>query len=487
MGNRSKIGEETFDAACHALEFLAAGCVLAPLVQILIQIPGYGALPPFLTLLLLLLGFGLQSLYASIIRRPRERDRYAASFDGAPAVRLLEAIVPVLIAAGAAYLARLGMDRLLWWMFQHSVIFEYDPASLFPYMAALGVFLPLLCGILLWFFPPERFANAHSFLPVFAAGIVITLFLAAFVHTRAFTALCTACCFLFVVSTLLVFNQTHISRTYRGSQVSVLTPSARIFNAQMVAGMIGVILLATALFYIVISGVTTLVRAVVLVALYKLFQQEETLDEIGMDDPDLAAGRMEKMIYGDSVATKVFFYIFILLAAGAGLWMVFGRRGRGRAIVDWLRRLIADIVAFCSTAFWAMTHALLDEEEVEILNYKDEETKLQDAAIRAYSAVAGREDSYAAFLSRLNALATTEEKMSFAYRTMLRVYRGLHVPLRTSDTPREAAEKIRRSAVTDIDGITEALELVMYAEQDVGARGSDAIAAMCAVIKKHMY
>ena len=101
--------------------------------------------------------------------------------------------------------------------------------------------------------------------------------------------------------------------------------------------------------------------------------------------------------------------------------------------------------------------------------------------------MAERAQTYEDFLARLNALATMDEKMSFAYSMMLRACRKAGIQLKTSDTPRQACEKLRRFDIPDSEELTAAFELVKYAEQDLGERTADAVRAMCAVVKKYMF
>jgi len=101
--------------------------------------------------------------------------------------------------------------------------------------------------------------------------------------------------------------------------------------------------------------------------------------------------------------------------------------------------------------------------------------------------MADRSRSYEDFLSQLNSLPAMEEKMSFAYSVMLRACRKAGIQLKTSDTPREACEKLRRFDISDAEELTEAFELVKYAEQNLGERAADAVRAMCAVVKKYLF
>jgi hypothetical protein len=154
-----------------------------------------------------------------------------------------------------------------------------------------------------------------------------------------------------------------------------------------------------------------------------------------------------------------------------------------------LREFFAGIGAWIKSIieFWLVAKTFWISEEIEILNYVDEETKLQDASVRDYHAMAEKSRSYDAFLARLNALPTMEEKLGFAYAMMLRACRQAGIPLKTSDTPREAYEKLVQYDINDAQELTDAFELVKYAERELGERTPAAIRSICAVVKKYMY
>ena len=112
---------------------------------------------------------------------------------------------------------------------------------------------------------------------------------------------------------------------------------------------------------------------------------------------------------------------------------------------------------------------------------------MQKAAVRDYHAMAASTATYEDFIAKLNALSDMGERMSFAYSMMLRACRKAGIQLKTSDTPREACEKIRRFDIQESEELTEAFELVKYAEQDLGSRTPEAIRTMCAIVKKYMF
>ena len=477
--------DAAFDKVYHVLEFTGLLCMLTP-VTFFFFAPFAPHIPLLFTLLLtmglLFAGFGLQSLYAKICRQKRPRNRFLLSYEGEKSFSVSQTFIPFLASAGIAFLSHWFFFALLYMEAKWRIILGFDPNSALPIFGAAAVFVCLVIGLAFWFLPPERIAGAKMIPLIVGATALLPIMMQFFGQTAGYRAFCVIGYLLFLICTLLLFNQTYISRGYHGSEVSVITADSRFYNAKLMLIFLGGVVVCGFVCLAVISGVYSLVKMLVFITLYRVFHTQRDSQHYVYEDPDLAAGKMEQAVFGDHVWTEVLFYVFILIVVLALFFTIFGRRQAIRDLFAIIQAWFAEIIAF-----WAIAKSMFLPDVEENLNYKDEKTKLQKAAIREYQASSGRTDSYQDFLSRINAFETVEEKMAFAYRKLLSVCRGMNIPLKTSDTPREAAAKIRRSSAIGIDDITEVLELVMFAEEDVGNRGMDAVRAMCEVIKKHMF
>jgi len=335
----------------------------------------------------------------------------------------------------------------------------------------------MLVGIVLWFYPLDRLVGINMVVPFCscAAGLALLMMFTGGV----FSVIMTLSFFLFVISMLLLLNQSYITRGYRGSVVSVITPEARLYNMRLVLYMLAAVVVAAALVYTILSGLGSLFKMLLFTTVYQFLARGGSTEDVTYYDAADVSGDFTKAVFNNSPKAQVLFYIFLLILVMFVLLVVFRR----------LREIFAGIGAWIKSIieFWLVAKTFWVSEEIEILNYVDEETKLQDASIRDYHAMADKSNTYEAFLSRLNALPTMEEKLGFAYAMMLRACRQAGIPLKTSDTPREAYEKLMHYDVSDAEELTDAFELVKYAEQDLGERTPAAIRSICAVVKKYMY
>lgn len=454
--------------------FVGAACLLMPVMFVLFSgtLHGWIWVMPPMTVLLMALGFFMQLLYGN-----RTGHRYRLRGDGDEAgFSVAHAFVPVcaaLILSGLSFF----LFRELYYQITIRTTVLYQIASPYPILSAAGMFLAMLAGIVLWFYPLDRLVGINMVVPFCscAAGLALLMMFTGGV----FSVIMTLSFFLFVISMLLLLNQSYITRGYRGSVVSVITPEARLYNMRLVLYMLVAVVLVSALVYTVLSGLGSLFKMLLFTTVYQFLSRGGSTEDVTYYDSADVSGDFTKAVFNNSPKAQVLFYIFLLILVMFVLFVVFRR----------LREIFAGIGAWIKSIieFWLVAKTFWVSEEIEILNYVDEETKLQDAAVRDYHAMADKSNTYEAFLSRLNALPTMEEKLGFAYAMMLRACRQAGIPLKTSDTPREAYEKLMHYEVSDAEELTDAFELVKYAEQDLGERTPAAIRSICAVVKKYMY
>jgi len=295
----------------------------------------------------------------------------------------------------------------------------------------------------------------------------------------ALPVMSTVCYFIFFSCLLYLLNQVYITRNYRGAVASVITPEARMFNMLLITCLIGFGITAILFTYLIICGAAMFGRMILFFFLYQVLRKSDS-DTVKSEFVNFdASGEMASYVFSDSPIGAWALYAFLAVLA---MFFVLILCRKARSIVASIAAWIAEIISF-----WVVAKSFWETTEIEILNYTDEETKLQKAAIRDYNAMAASSSSYDDFINRLNNLPDMGAKMSFAYSMMLRACRRAGIQLKTSDTPRQACEKLRRFDIPDSEELTAAFELVKYAEQDLGERTADAVRAMCAVVKKYMF
>ena len=462
----------------QALLLLAASSLLLPLELILLSGTSPGVwFAVLITVVSLLLGYGIQALFALVFRRSRASFADIDFEQDSGSFRLSYAIVPILLSAGISQLL-LPLYKELYYLRALASFAPYQEMSPFPYLAAVGTFFSMLAGIILWFYPPERLIGARYFLTACVSIILLLTFMALFGLSFGVTgALCFA---VFIVASLILLNQIYISRDYRGT-VSVITPAARMYNLRLLMILLGVSAVIFAVAAVTVYGGVTLLRMLVFQFLYQFLRGDDSDETFEYRDPELASREFTRYVYRDSSFANFAFYAFLALIAVVLVWILCRHLDVFARILNALRRWIDDFFSF-----WTVAHSMWSETKLENLNYKDETTRLQDASIRDYAAMAERTRQYDDFLRTLRSLPGTEEQLTYAYLVMLRVLKRHNIPLRSSDTPRECCEKIRRSDLADVEGITDALEQLKYAEEDLRERGSDALRSVCFIVKKYL-
>ena len=196
---------------------------------------------------------------------------------------------------------------------------------------------------------------------------------------------------------------------------------------------------------------------------------------------------MIKLLGGEPLGERLLFILFILLFIGGIAFII----TRGTKV---MRRFSAAVKEWFSELFmffmnaWHFNRFGAQEEEVTIMNYRDEEIKLQRADINEYGRkVPPTTYGFRDFMSKLNALGTTEERIRFAYTTMMASYRSRGMGNRVTDTPREARDTVAgKVAENAINTATDAIEQIDYMESEISEEaGTRAIHEMCGVIEKH--
>lgn len=471
------------DVIYHGLSFLAVLSVLLPveMLAFFFLIEDSVLWGIVLAAGFFFLGYGMQTLYAAVGGVRRNRRPGMPGDDRMQRFSVAAAAGPIGVSLLLSVASYFLFSHLFALRAQREFLAYYNADSPLPYVAAAGMFLGLLVGIVLWFFPPEKLVSSRTVLSG-VAGVAVVAVFSLFLGESVFTRICAVCFAVLLLCALLLLNQSHISQGYRGSVVCVLTSEDRLYNSRLMFLMALFILAAALLCGVILGGLVSLFRALMFVTLAVLLKEDDGGEHRYFDEPDLPAGEFRKVVFQGSPLLEIAFYLFLVGGIVFLLFVLLRRQDFVRAAIARIRRFIEDIIAFFTTAKLMWT-----EMEVEdTLNYTDERKKIQKAAVRDYVVMAEETRTYAHFLERLHALATADERIGYAYMMLIRVFRERHIPLKTSDTPREVREKLHRAAVADVDEITEVLELVKYAQRDVGEKGQETVEAICGIVKKYM-
>lgn len=350
-----------------------------------------------------------------------------------------------------------------------------------------------IMGCVIWFYPIERLANIYILLT--GAAIFFIEFVLAIVTSqpRVNTVSVLGVAFaVYLVCMLIVFNQNSLQQKYRGSVVSVMTPSARMYNLFLVFVLFLCVLALSAVSYVFLSGFYLIGKIILVYVMYKFFYtsgaSETEYYEYAYLDGDEAAELFMKnamMDRGDRVLLSYFFAgTLTLLAVIVGLKSGILRKAFA-AIKAWIKDFFTTI--FIGAGIFKISFD--PDTEDEIHNYKDEKKKLQKAEIRDFAELADSTESYKLFLQRLGKLETYEEQLCYAYAILIRMYKKMNIPIKSSDTPRETEKKVSRALTErEIERITQDFESVRYAEvQKSDAEAAAILNNICTAVKRYLY
>ncbi len=480
---------------------LGMAALLIPVNQMLLGIPF--SVTPFLlppvTILLVFLGYGMQSLYALFLGKRSATDSLSTgdvhTFNR---FHRTHAIVPITLA--------LVISGLLFW-FAYTVLPEYlyevyleqlynrntmvvlllGENSLLPYLVAILAFCTQLAGIVLWFYPPVRLVSISTI--VWVLSIAFLEFLLFFYTGGTATqpygmAIVCFSMFLIAVCLILLYNQGNLEQSYRGSVVSYFEGEERKYNLFLVLILLAALVVLFGLTYVVLHGLWTVVTSILWFILYRI---------LFAGAADGSSKQYEYIAMAEAHGKKLrensdgyYVGLFIGIAAIAAIVVIAVKTG-------WLKRIWKQFYQWLWETFGAFLQKRNpvghpEPEDYRHQNYVDEKRRTQNAFIRDYSLMAERIDDYREFTAALSRLPDASAQLCFAYAVLVRMYEKGNVNLKRSDTPREVQYKVLRAVSgEEIKPITAAFEKIRYEEGEVPLEEAAAIlASMCEIIHRYM-
>ena len=476
-----KRSPEWFEAFYQVLAGAAVALTLAPFLNLMFyQLLKFPAPLAFVfTLLPMFAGLGMQTFYAKVLRIERERPS-DPSEHGFRFFNPKNALLPIVLSAILSFLAYPAIDRYLYRISVEKELYNYDPNSLIPLLGVLAVFLPLLAGIIVWFYPYDRILSYRTIFPFLA------VFLIGFIVNFSSQGFITVCFVFFLLCAVLVLNQSYIIGLVDRSRVGMATPSFRLYNMALVI----VLLLAVAviLLFVIsaIVGLTVLFRTLLYFALASIFRDESTSYYKAETVADAANQEIFSNILGMSSrrGNQLYFAFFcVAVAAVIAFFLLIRRVNLIRILGEFFNALYNAVLSFLANLFRFNTRAA--REDWSEMDYRDDEKKLtMQAATGAAAAHTGIRRTYRDFAHRLNTLKTDSEKLKFAYATLVSFWYGRDFSVRPSDTPREIQSKVRlRLEWEPIEQVTREFEAVKYAEDP--SQTVTVLNELCAMIRKY--
>lgn len=481
-----------FDRFFSMISLIAVAMITVPIALMLLggTFPDSGSILPAYSIICTFFGYFAQHIIASAANKKASTDGFGSFNEGIlNGFSMKYAGIPITVFIILSVIAVFVYDGIMDGLCQSGVI-EYHSMV---YSICFGAVTMLSCmaGCVIWFYPIERLANMYILMA--SCAVFFGEFALMLLTSRGAGAISALGVMfgLFLICMLIVFNQRNIQQKYRGSVVSVLTPSARMYNLFLVFLLLLMLLAVLAVSYVVVSGLYLIGKFFAFIILYKLFYNANSdpseFRTYEVIDGDEASEMLRNQMFNQDerillsyffVGTLTFLAVIVGLKTGV-LKKAFA------AIRAW-------IIEFFTTIFIGLDIYRVSfnpDAEEESYNYKDEKKRLQKAEIRDYNDMAEATDSYKAFLTRLGKLKTYDEQLCYAYAVLLRMYKKMNVSLKLSDTPREVDEKVKRAlSGNEIDRITADFESVRYAENEkTDAEAQAILTNICSAVKRYLF
>ena len=431
---------------------------------------------PLLAVVFSFVGFFLQSVNAKLQNKRKSLDGFSSVKEGIVAgFKPIYAAVPILLILVLGVPVTLAFDSLTRAMFNYGMTFRYD--VIYTVFFALIYLLSSVIGVVMWFylggaaiFYVESFFLAiyADFYPRFLIAVPIVIF-----------TLCV----------LLVFNQSNLQKQYRGSVVSVMTPSSRLYNVFHVFVLFLAFLAVAYVVYILLSGMWIILKSVLYVLLFRLFHTSTVgeLEEYDYVDSDEAMAQFKRDVVSNENINIIAVFIFVV---AIGLVLYFGiKKGFLVKLFVRIRDWIREVISVYLIGREIFKNSFDPNEVDELNNYKDEKKRIQNAAIRDYDAMADATEDYKTFIRELGRLRDYDSQLCYAYSVLLKMYKKMNIALKQSDTPRQVEKKVERAVEkADIERITADFEKVRYAEAHVSdSEAAEILGNICAEVKRYMY
>ncbi len=363
----------------------------------------------------------------------------------------------------------------------------YSENSLIPIILVVFAFIGFGSGVVLWFYPAHRIISLRTMFTFIPAFWIV--FLASFFFDRD-SAPMSVFLAVFAFCALIVLNQTHIQRSVNDT-VTAISGRGRRYNLKLMMFVVLVFLFLLLVISAVVVGVSKIFRFIAALFLASSLNQEAQQNGLPGGYYTDQGGSYEELAQlfgkGEPVGERLLFMLFILLFIGGVAFLIMRGTETVKRFLAYAKEWLSNVFMFLMNA-WHFNARLDPDDEDDFLNYRDEEIKLQHADINEYGRKAPpRANSYRDFMAKLNAMTTTEERIRFAYTTMMASYRSRGMGNRVADTPREARDVvIKKTGDGAVSRATDAIEAIDYREAELSEEaGRRVILDMCGVIEKH--
>lgn len=488
--------QNDFSKPLYGIYILGVTTLLIPVNLLLLEgtIPHTHWLVPLLTLFCVLLGNGMQNVYAQWLGKKSTRDALVYDQNTFIKYHYTHAILPILFAIAISVvlciLTRAYMKEYLYEVYLQQ-LYEGNPnayyveESIVPYLGAVLCFVSQFAGIFIWFYPPARLHSIYTLiwsLAILFLEFCLYAFTGGFVYHPELQNYFVVCLTLFCICLTILFNQGNLESSYRGSVVSIFKTEDRFYNIFLVLLLFVALGIVLAVVYVIVNGLFTLFSVITWLVLYVILRREAEDDPVKQYEYFGTAERYSNQLQQSNAGNTIGMLLAMVLIV---ILLFIGFK------TGWFQKIAIQFYTWLCTVLGAVfqkRNSMDGSEDTFIQNYVDEKRKTQNALIRKYQMMAEGVHTYKAFLQQLSRLPDADAQLCFAYAVLVRAYTMGNVPLKQSDTPREVEKIVLRTVSGDeICPITNAFETIWYAEKSIPLEEETAVLhSICEIIHRYM-
>lgn len=347
---------------------------------------------------------------------------------------------------------------------------SFDEYSFQPFICVVACAIMAAAGILAPFYHYSSMMSLKRVLTNTAVGFLLLCL-------TGFPTSVGVCYGGYMLCAVLVLNQSCIMHSSAAVTVTKLSDKQRFYDMRMTLLWLFGGSVFGLLAFTFVGGVWYMIKFLVFMILWTVIHAE-----VGENEKITESVNIDDSVFNSSYAIAMVLEALIVLI-GIALFIIFAKTGAVQAIFSAIKSFFESFIEL----FMGKEPYRTERE----INYLDETETIVSETRRTRSAIAfsgRRRLTYREFCGELNSLKTDEERLTFSYVIMIGLLRELNPSLSDTDTPRELAGKIKGSmSIENIDGITEVLELVSYAEQlPSPANSRRALSAVCGVVEKRL-
>ena len=400
-----------------------------------------------------LLGYFLQYICSLVFRFRRSAASQSYESD-VKHFKLFQAVIPMALSIGVVFIYSFMLKEIVG-------IIGIDEAlkNALVLIAPLGA-ASSVGGCVIWFYPTERVVSEKT--AIIGACIIFIAYVffgTLGIYVRSLLILLV----LYIFCMAITLSYSNMTRNHLGTVVSFINKKSARYSFFSALIFLSICLACFTVTATITSGIVVTFKSF----LYFILNSGTASSRSDVSEVS-ATGRYNLFVYGNTNASKTpafyFFIVFVICAVAGIVYFAFRKNKEFKALLAKVKEFFKNFFDMIRAIFGAKVDFGYDEVNT---SYMDVERKVQPKIISSKKRYRIPK-TYKSFCDKLESIDNDSEKIIYSYVTLIEVSRVGSNKLKASDTPREIAKKLKRdSKYNGIEKITEAFEIIEYANEDI--------------------